>query len=189
MFPFSRTRGNLPELSITHGGPSVGAHSKNPERALMAYDLIRNDKEIYQLLNFGMEGVHYEIKDGKRVLPAGYDEARDAFYSDFWGGRVDRFEIPSDTVWDGISTLYDEYDGYKKPYPYGRFIFDKSQIDAELTAISQVTGELGPAILWGKAGDPAKAVEEFRAKLKAAGYDKAIEEIQRQLDEFKKQIE
>ncbi len=189
MFPFSRTRGNLPELSITHGGTSVGAHSKNPERALMAYDLIRNDKEIYQLINFGMEGVQYELKDGKRVLPDGYDEARDAYYSDFWGGRVDRFEIPSDTVWDGISTLYEEYDGYKEPYPYGRFIFDKTKIDAELTAISQVTGELGPAILWGKAGDPAKAVEEFRAKLKAAGYDKALEEIQRQLDEFKKQVE
>ncbi|TFE23645.1 DUF3502 domain-containing protein [Cohnella luojiensis] len=189
MFPFSATRKNLIELSITHGGTSLGAHSKNPERALMAYDLMRNDKEIYQLINFGMEGVQYELKDGKRVKPAGYDEARDGFYSDFWGGRVDKFEIPSDGTWDGVSQYFAEYDTYKKPYPYGQFVFDKSSIDAELTAISQVTGEMGPAILWGKAGDPVKAVEDFRNKLKAAGYDKVLAEIQKQMDAYKKLIE
>jgi len=186
MFPFSRTRQNLLELSITHGGTSVGAHSKNPERALMAYELIRNDEEIYRLLNYGIEGVQYEIKDGKRVRPEGYDEARDGFSSNFWGGRVDKFEIPSVTTWDLIEeTLYAEYDQYKKPYPYGQFVFDKSPVEAEITAISQVTGEMGAAISYGKAGDPVQAVEEFRQKLKTAGYDKVLAELQRQLDEYK----
>jgi len=191
MFPFNRTRGNnLLELSITHGGTSVGAHSKNPERALMAYDLLRNDEEIYHLLNYGIEGVQYEVVDGKRQQPAGYNEAKDAFYSDFWGGRVDKFEIPSVTTWDGLeSTLYAEYNQIKKPYPYGQFVFDKSPVESELTAISQVTGELGPAITYGKAGDPAKAVEEFRNKLKTAGYDKVLAELQKQLDAFKAKME
>ncbi|WP_256761967.1 DUF3502 domain-containing protein [Cohnella sp. WQ 127256] len=188
-FPFSATRKNLIELSITHGGTSLGAHSKNPERAMMAYDLMRNDKEIYQLINFGMEGVQYVIKDGKRVLPDGYDQARDEFYSDFWGGRVDKLEIPSDTVWDGVSDYIKEYDTYKKPYPYGQFVFVKDGIDAELTAITQVIGEMAPAILWGKAGEPAKAVEAFRAKLKTAGYDKVIAELQKQMDAYKILIE
>ncbi|WP_027094177.1 DUF3502 domain-containing protein [Cohnella thermotolerans] len=189
MFPFSRTRGtNLMELSITHGGTSVGAHSKNPERALMAYDLIRNDEEIYRLINYGIEGVQYEIKDGKRTQPAGFDSTRDGYYSDFWGGRVDKFEIPSDTTWDQIGTLYAEYDKIKKPYVYGQFVFDKTPVEAELTSISQVTGELGPAIVLGKAGDPAKAVEEFRNKLKQAGYDKVLAELQKQMDAYKAQI-
>lgn len=189
MFPFSRTRGNLLSLSITHGGTSVGAHSKNPERALMAYDLIRNDKEVYDLINYGIEGVQYEIKDGKRVLPQGYDDTKDSFYADWWGGRNDKLEIPSDQVWDQIGTLYQEYDSYKKPYPYGQFVFDKTPVDAELTAISQVTGELGPAISFGKAGDPVKAVEDFRNKLKQAGYDKVLAELQKQLDAYKTMME
>ncbi|TYP79866.1 DUF3502 domain-containing protein [Paenibacillus methanolicus] len=190
MFPFSRTRGtNLMELSITHGGTSVGAHSKNPERALMAYELIRNNEEIYHLLNYGMEGVQYEIKDGKRARPAGYDETKDGFYSDFWGGRVDKFEIPSETTYDQLEeTLYAEYDKIKKPYVYGQFVFDKTPVEAELTAISQVTGELGPAIVVGKAGDPVEAVEAFRAKLKTAGYDKVLAELQKQLDAYKAQL-
>ncbi len=190
MFPYARTRSNLVELSITHGGTSLGAHSKHPERALMAYDLIRNDEEIYQLLNFGIEGVQYVIKDGKRVQPDGYEPKRDDFYSDFWGGRVDKFEIPSATVWDQLpTTLYAEYDKIKKVYPYGQFVFDKTPIDPELTAISQVAGELGPALSFGKAGDPAKAVEAFRSKLKAAGYDKVKAELQKQLDAFKAQMQ
>ncbi|WP_207952120.1 ABC transporter substrate-binding protein [Paenibacillus turpanensis] len=190
MFPFSRTRQNLLELTITHGGTSVGAHSKNPERALMAYDLLRNDEEIYRLLNYGIEGVHYEIKDGKRVRPEGYDQTRDNYYSNFWGGRVDKFEIPSATTWDQIEeTYYAEYDKYKKPYPYGQFVFDKTPVEAEITAISQVTGEMGAAISYGKAGDPVQAVEQFRQKLKTAGYDKVLAELQRQMDEYKKFME
>ncbi|MBB6734202.1 extracellular solute-binding protein [Cohnella zeiphila] len=188
-FPFARPNQNLMATSITHGGTSIGAHSKNPERALMVYDLLRNDKEIYDLINYGIEGTQYEIKDNKRVLPAGYDETRDAFYSDFWGGRNDKLEIPSDQTWDKIDTLYQEYDSYKKPYIYGQFVFDKSKVQAELAAISQVSSQMGPSLSFGQMKDPEKAVQDFRDKLKQAGYDKVMAELQRQLDDYKKLIE
>jgi len=155
----------------------------------MVYELIRQDAEVYKMINYGIEGVQYEIVDGKSRRPAGYDEAKHGFYTDFWGGRMDKFEIPSSTVWDNIQSVYDKYDRIKKPFPYGRFVFDKTNIDAEMTAISQVVGEMAPAILFGKAGDPEKAVENFRKKLKAVGYDKVMAEIQTQLDAYKKMIE
>ena len=82
--------------------------------------------------------------------------------------------------------MYKKFDEIKKPFPYGKFVFDKTSVDPEMTAISQVVGEMGPAILFGKTKDPAQAVEEFRNKLKAAGFEKVKTEIQRQLDEFKK---
>ena len=189
MFSFSDTRGNLISMPITHGGTSIGAHSKHPERALMAYELIRQNEEVYKLINFGIEGVQYDLKDGKRVRPAGYDDARDGFYTDFWGGRVDKFDLPSDTDWSGIGEVYKKYDAIKKPFPYGKFVFDKTKVDVEMTSISQVIGELLPAILYGKTDDPQKAVMELRDKLKSAGYDKVMAEIQSQLDAYKKLIE
>ncbi|MFC5649358.1 DUF3502 domain-containing protein [Paenibacillus solisilvae] len=176
-------------MPITHGGTSIGAHSKHPERALMAYELIRQDEEVYKLINFGLEGVQYEIKDGKRVRPAAYDEAKDAFYTDFWGGRVDKFDVPSDADWSGIGDVYKKYDAIKKPFPYGKFVFDKTKVDVEMTSISQVIGEQLPAIIFGKTSDPEKAVLEFREKLKSAGYDKVMAEIQSQLDNYKKLVE
>ena len=189
MFPFSSTRNNLVNASITHGATSLGANSKNHERALMVYELIRQDKEVYQLLNFGIEGVQYEIKDGKRVRPAGFDDAKDGFASNFWGGRVDKFELPSDTDWSGINQIYEANDKIKKDYPYGRFVFDRTPIETEITAITEVMSKLGPAISFGKAGDPVKAVEEFRAKLKVAGYDKVLAEVQKQMNAFKVLVE
>ncbi len=186
-FPFGATRKNLVSMSITHGGTSIGAHSKNPERALMVYDLIRHDPEIYHLFNYGIEGVQYVIKDGVRTLPAGYNDANDSFYSDFWGGRNDKLEIPSDQDYSKIGDLYKQYDQYAKPYPYDHFIFDSTKVQAEVAAISQVYAQYMPAINFGKVADPQKAVESFRSKLKAAGFDKVMEEIQRQLDAFKKE--
>ncbi|MGM7723361.1 extracellular solute-binding protein [Metabacillus sp. Hm71] len=189
MFAWSDTRDNLTAMSVTHGATAVGAHSKNPERALMVYDLIRNDEEIYKLFNYGIEGVQYEIVDGKRVRPEGYDETKHSFSSNFWGGRVDKFEIPSADKWEGITEIYAEYDKIKKPFPYGRFVFDSTPVEAEVAALSQVTAQMVPAIAFGKAGDPEKAVEDFRKRLEAAGYEKVLKEIQKQMDEYKKLVE
>ena len=189
MFAWSDTRDNLISMSVTHGATAVGAHSKNPERALMVYDLLRNDKEIYQLFNYGIEGVQYEIADGKRVRPEGYDETKDSFGTNFWGGRVDKFEIPTADKWEGMPEMFAEYDKIKKPFPYGRFVFDSTPVEAEIAALSQVTSQMVPAIAFGKAGDPQKAVEDFRKRLEAAGYEKVLNEIQKQMDEYKKLVE
>ena len=51
------------ELSITHGAMAVSAGSANPERALMVYDLLRNDPECHMLFCQGVEGVSYEVTD------------------------------------------------------------------------------------------------------------------------------
>ncbi len=123
------------------------------------------------------------------IRPDGYDVQRDEFYSDFWGGRIDKNEIPDGNDWSGKGALYASYDKIKKPFPYGRFVFDKAPVTNELTAITQVVGQMGPAILYGKAGDPVKAVDDFRAKLKTAGFDKLMAEVQKQLDAFKVTVE
>lgn len=189
MFAFCDTRDNLISMPITHGGISIGAKSKNPERALMVYELIRQDEEFYRLLNYGIEGVHYVIEDERRVRPDGYDDTTDEYYSNFWGGRVDKFEVPSEEVWDGVFEIYENKEKIAKPYPYGRFVFDKENIEAELAALSDVTNKMLPAIAWGKVDDPIGAVEDFREKLKAAGYEKALDEIQRQMDDYEKLVE
>lgn len=188
-FPFSAESKNLLSMSITHGCTALGARSKNPERALMVYDLIRNDKEIYQLFNYGIKGVQYVInKDGMRDLPAKYNFDKDNFYSDFWGGRNDKLEIPSATTYKNYKNLYAQYDKIKAVYPYGRFVFNKTPIDAELAALSDVCNQYLPAISFGKAGNPEQAVKDFRDGLKAAGYDKVLAEVQKQMTAYKKLV-
>ena len=188
-FAFADTRGNLTMEPITHGMMAIGAGSKHPERAMMVYEFIRQNEEFYRLLNYGIEGVHYNLVDGKRIRPEGYERAKHEFYSDFWAGRVDKFELPTDRDWDRIGEVYARFDPIAKPYPYGRFVFDKTPIEAELAAISDVINQLAPAIAYGKTADPVEAVEDLRKRLKLVGYDTVEAEVQRQLDEYKKMIE
>ncbi len=150
---------------------------------------IRQNKQFYHLLNYGIEGVQYDLVDGMRVRPANYNQEKHGYYSDLWGGRVDKFEIPSDTIYADYQDIFDEYKTYSVPDPYGRFQFDLKPVQAEMAAISNVTYSLGPAIAYGKAGDPEKAVEDYRAKLKKAGIDKVLAELNRQLADYKAMME
>jgi len=189
MFQWSDTRNNLVGEPITHGGTAIAASSKNPERALMVLEALRQDPELYQLVNYGIKGTHWLLTaDGKRAQPANFNNDKDGYSISYWGGRVDRLELPSATEWTPIFDLWKANDKIVKPYPYGRFIFDKTPVDAQIAAVQDVINKYMPAINFGKVADPVKAVEEFRAKLKAAGFDKLQAEVQKQLTAFSKTL-
>ncbi len=190
-FPCAVESKNLVKMSITHGATAIAANCKNPERALMVYDLIRNDETMYKLFNWGLEGVQYEIKDGMRVKPEGFITDSHSFASNFWGGRMDKFELkyPNADMIANWKEIYDTYETYAKPYRYGRFVFDKSPVEAQLTACTEVISRLLPAICVGKAGDPETAVKEFRDQLKLAGNEEILAEVQRQMTAFKNSLQ
>jgi putative aldouronate transport system substrate-binding protein len=54
-----------------------------------------------------------------------------------------------------------------------------------MAAMGDVCAAFIPSIAFGKTGNPDKAVADFRAALKNAGYDKVKAEIQAQLTAFK----
>ena len=63
---------------------------------------------------------------------------------------------------------------------------DRTPIEAELSAISEVTNQYGPMIDFGKVDDPEKKLK-ITNKLKAAGFDKVMHEIGNQLT-YKEQM-
>lgn len=193
-FPYADESGNLVKMSITHGATAIAANCPNPERTLMVYDLIRNDETMYKLFNWGLEGTQYVItEEGQRDLPEGYNTDTDSFASNFWGGRMDQFELkyPNATMIDGWEDLYDHLDSMAVEYRYGRFVFDRTPVENELAACSEVINSQLPAICVGKTidGDPDQAVADIRSKLELAGLEKIITEVQNQIDAFKASIE
>ncbi|MBS4955862.1 ABC transporter substrate-binding protein [Clostridium sp.] len=183
MFPFSEPSKNLVKTSITHGAVAVAANSQNPERALMVYDLLRNDEEIYKLMNYGIEGTDYIItEDGKLGYPEGYDASTDALGSNFWIGRRDEFELDSITTYEGKQDMIDNYNSYAIDYPYGEFVVDTTNISSQISAMADICANYVPRIAFGKVDDPEKEVAAFQSELKAAGYDEVLAEIQSQMD-------
>ncbi|GAA2867965.1 ABC transporter substrate-binding protein [Microbacterium arabinogalactanolyticum] len=186
MFYWGQENGNLYKDIKTHGAMAVSANSKHPEKALQVYDLIRNDKADYDLLNFGIEGTDYVMKDGKLGYPEGYDASKDSLGSNFWAGRMDEFEPAKVTDDPDRDKIYGALDKVARDYPYSTLIIDKSSIDPTLAAMGAVLSEYIPQLNYGKFDDPAKAIKEMRQKLKDAGYEDVRASLQKDVDAWAK---
>ena len=181
-FWFGEESGNLVAPLVTHGAMAVSAASKHPERALMVYDLIRNDPECYELMNFGIRDVQFRINDqGLREKVKGSH----GITTNYWWGRNDSLELrDTSTDWEVFDRINATYNKYKFDYPYGQIVWDISNIGSELDAVNDVYGQYMGNICYGNNSNPEKYVAEFRQALKQAGIERIIAELQRQLDTF-----
>lgn len=190
-FYFGEEAKNVVALSITHGAMAVSAGSANPERALMVYDLLRNDPEIYTLFNYGIKGISWDTnEEGLRILPESYNSDTDNINGtvNYWWGRNDDLEIKdASRNWDAIDVLYDEYDKIKIEYPYGQFVPDVTSIDAYISNINEIFENYMKQISYGKYNGSAEdIVAEFQKALEAGGINEVTAELQRQFDELYK---
>ncbi len=186
-FYFGEETDNVVALSITHGAMAVSAASKNPERALMVYDLIRNDEQCYDLFNYGIKGVSYEINDeGLRVNPEGYNPDTDNIngMTNYWWGRNDDLEIrDASRNWKAIDELYAKYDKIKIDYPYGQFVPDVDDIQGKIQNVNEVYTNYTKQISYGKYNGSAEdIVAEMQQALKQAGIEEVTAALQAQID-------
>ncbi len=182
---FGKESGNLMRNSILHGAMAVSSRSKNPERALMVYDMLRNDEQCYRLIRYGIEGVQYNVtKSGMMEKPSGYNEAKDSMVTDFWWGRRDEFELPDASYsWDDYYDLVNSYEHVAIDYPWEGIPFSTPEITEELDEISAVCERYIPLISRGQyLGPPEAKVAEFREELKKAGIERITGNLQRIYD-------
>jgi len=172
---------NLVKRSILHGAIAVYSKSKNPERALMVYDILRNDPECYRLIRYGIEGVQYQINQ-KNMLekPSGYNEERDGITTNFWWGRRDAFELDdSDYAWEEYRELQAEYNKVAVGYPWDRTPFSTAIINEKIKAVTKVCDKYIPEITYGRYDDaPEDEVRKFRKELKEAGIEEVTKYLQ-----------
>ncbi len=186
-FWFGKDSSNLLKTSILHGAMAVYSKSKNPEKALMVYDILRNDEECYRLLRYGIEGIQYQINsEGMMEMPSGYNAERDEIVTNFWWGRRDELEIKNASyAWDDYDELVEEYEKVAIDYPWDGIAFNTSEIENELQDVIKVCEKYIPEITYGKYdGDPKEEVEKFRGELKAAGFEKITAKLQKILDTY-----
>lgn len=190
-FYFGEESKNVVALSITHGAMAISAGSNNPERALMVYDLLRNDPDCYKLLNYGIQGISWDVnEEGLRITPEGYNSDTDNIngITNYWWGRNDDLEIKdAQRNWDAIDKLYAEYDSIKIEYPYGQFVPDVDEIRDKINNINDIHDRYMKMISYGKYDGTAEDyIAQYQAELEAAGINDVTAELQRQFDELYK---
>ena len=182
---FGKESGNIVRVSDIHGAMAVSAYSKNPELALMVYDLLRNDSNCYRLLRYGIEGKQYVISEsGMMERPSGYNEEQDNIVTNFWWGRRDELEIPNASYdWDTYYELVESYERYAISYPFDGVPFATPEINKEVNDIVAIFDKYIPQISTGQYDGPAEdKVAQFRDELKKAGFERVTGHIQRILN-------
>ena len=190
-FYFGEENGNLVAPLITHGAMAISAGSLHPERALMVYDLLRNDSRCYRLMCYGIEGVSYSINEqGLRDKPEDYDPEADNIYdiTNFWWGRNDNLEIrDTETNWDIVDELYASYEKKKIDYPYGQFVPDESEIEGKIEKCNQIYSEYMKMISYGQyEGTAEDVITRLQDELALEGIDDVTAVLQEQLNELYK---
>ncbi len=156
---------------------SIGNNCKYPEKALKFIELINTDKELYNLVGFGIEGKHYKLnEDGKvtYIENGGYTPKMQWKFGNQFNALL--LEGQEDDVWEKTMELNDE--AVKSPLM--GFTLDTDPIRSEISQISAVEKNY---TIWQYSEE---LWAERARKLDQAGRQKVKEEIQRQVDEFLK---
>jgi putative aldouronate transport system substrate-binding protein len=167
-------------------GMAINANSANPERALMLLDLFKNDESYNVLTHYGLEGKHYTVNaDGSIASVA--DSSYPADGPCPWGWNNDKF---TKKLSSGLPNYYDilsEYDKNFKANPLQNFTLDatNSEIATLQPVFSDINEQYGKALGLGFV-DAEKYAAEQREKVKSAGIDKYLVEVQKQVDEYLK---
>ena len=172
--------------SYLANGMSIFSKSRNPERALMALDYLRNDAEINNLFCYGIEGKHWEAS-GEHGLVSLPDSTNYAYDSNCnWGVRNDAYWR---VVEGGIPNFEEMNEVWKENARSGRyqtFVFDDSNVKNEIAAITEIFNTDYKLLGLGFTDDPAGDIAKLKEKMAAAGAEKVYAEMQKQAQAFNK---
>ncbi|MGF7049934.1 putative aldouronate transport system substrate-binding protein [Paenibacillus sp. DS2015] len=170
--------------TVTNVTIGVSAQSKNPEKTLQFLNLMYTDKDIVNLIDWGIEGKHYvEIEGQDNVIkyPDGVT-AENVGYKNYNWMHGNQF---LSYVFEGEDPeVYKELEAFNKSANKSKalgFTFNGQSVKTEIAACSAVLTQY-QRVLQSGAVDVDKALPEFLKKLSNAGIDKIIAEKQKQLD-------
>ncbi len=177
--PFSYTG------KVSTYGWGILNNSKNPEGAMQVLYLMYSDPAFLNLIDWGIEGVHYQLKEGSsRIITFadGVDDTSSGYFHNWsfaFGDQLNAY------FWDGTEEDFPEQvramnESAIQSKAMG-FAYDMSEVKNEVTAVSNVVDQYAKALTLGCV-DPEKTLPEFQQALRDAGIENIIAAKQQQLN-------
>jgi len=153
-------------------------NTKNPAKVMEFLNLMYTDKDIINLINFGIEGKHYAKKSENVIanIGEGYGMHQPFMFGNVHLTYLNETEDPNSRG-DAAKTFEQTIVNSKAL----GFTPNLDAVKTEVAAVKNVTAQFVPALETGSV-DPDKVLPQFISKLKAAGIDIIIAEKQKQLD-------
>ena len=158
-----------------------------PEAALKFLDLTYTDKDIVNLLIYGIKDRDYVMNDDGTVsYPEGEDSTTVPYTAQLSCGTLGNFFIMYPTAGtDPASLEWEQKQNEEaKTSPAMGFTFDSSKLNTQYTAVKNAISQYLPGLLCGSV-DPNTELAKFDQALQDAGYQDILNAKQEQLDAWK----
>jgi putative aldouronate transport system substrate-binding protein len=160
----------------------IAHNSKNPEKAMELCNLLFTDPVLINLINYGIEGEHY-IKNSNGTIssPPGVTAMNSKYSLGMaWQLGNSYLAYPSEQESPDLAEQTKAFNDNAIVSPSLGFSFDSSRVLAQVSALTAISDQYRKALETGSAD--LSMLDEFNAKLKAAGLANVIAEKQRQYD-------
>ncbi|WP_059102636.1 ABC transporter substrate-binding protein [Shouchella shacheensis] len=171
--------------SVTGSLQVISSTSEHPEKAMEFLNLLNTDEYVRNLVNYGIEGEHFERLDDGTIedQPARVERYSMPTYALGNHFILDLFENEPADKWEA----FEEFNESAEPGPILGFHFDPTPVRTEIANISNVSSEFMPAIYTGSV-DPEEYLPLATERFEAAGLQTVIDEAQRQYDEWVEEV-
>ena len=177
---------------------AINKNSEHPEKAMEFINLVNTDQYLRNLLNYGIEGVHWEKVDvpqeeldaaeGKPYIydcKVKLDPEKSKDYSVPYyvqGGLFNTYVLDNEPI-DKWAT-FKEYNDAAEEAPSFGFDFDLSNVSTQVAGFRNVLDEFGKSLYTGSV-DPEEYLPQLDKKMQATGINDVIDEMQTQIDDWK----
>lgn len=164
--------------SFTNTQWMIPVKSKHPEEAMKFLNLLYTDEEVGNMLQYGIEGVHYVKTDKENVItyPEGQDVVNSRYYVKTPG--ITDININCYAIEPLPGDIYQKYQEFKNEFkqsPLLGFMADVSECKTETAAIANafIAGQVDAAAVW----EPSlsMAQQETGGNILATSGDKEFE--------------
>ena len=171
---------------------AVARTSKNPVKALKLLELLQteNGKDLYNMLVYGIENVHYKKLSDNRIETVDYvstpdDKAKYGLNKWVIGNTFNAYETQADIEGYNNYIKTDVNEASVKS-PLLSFKISSEKVKVELAQIDAVIGEYLNTLGSGALPNEEDTYNKFIEKMTNAGLNKVKAEIQAQVDEYVK---
>lgn len=159
---------------------AISTASKNPDRAMMFLNLLNTDEKLMTMLNFGIEGTHYNKNAEGEVE---FVEDVRATYQPWTNGMGNVTLLPPQKGQG--ATFQEDFKAFyaaAKPVDIIGYAFNPEKVETEVAALATVCQQYQLALSTGAAG--TDKLDEFLAELEANGMQKVVDEANAQLEAY-----
>lgn len=158
----------------------INQKSDKVDACLKFLQVLMTDPVVADLACYGMEGVNYNRDENGKVVRVENDDWN---FGTWLSSSIETCSLLASEP-DNKVQEYLDFNNSSKAYSASGFRFDATPVDAIVSAVTAVNGEYWTLLNQGFL-NPQTSLPEYQERLKEAGVDELIAEVQRQYDEWR----